>query len=62
MRAELDKAVDLLLGSHAMWEDLVAEVQRTKWDAGAPAKEPEVLLRFVRENEWPLAWFYTLMQ
>jgi 5'-3' exonuclease len=59
---KLKEAVGILLGTTATWEDLVAEVQRTKWDAGAPPKEPEALLRYVKENEWPLDWYYILMQ
>ena len=59
---KLKEAVGILLGTGVTWEDLVAEVQRTKWDAGAPPKEPEALLRYVKENEWPLDWYYILMQ
>jgi flap endonuclease-1 len=51
-----DPAVGLLCGEGVVWEEIVSEKQRAKWDAGVPAREPETLVALASANSWPRDW------
>jgi hypothetical protein len=46
----------LLRGDGVKWEDLLVDVQREKWTAGAPAVEMESLSSYCLDNMWPMDW------
>lgn len=57
---EIQRGAALLRGDGTMWEDMLAETQREKWAAGAPAVEVEPLRRHAVENMWPADWVRAL--
>jgi 5'-3' exonuclease len=53
----LERAVRLLQGLDVTGLDsLLDDYQRTKWERGAPPREPGALERFFAENGWPAEW------
>jgi hypothetical protein len=49
-------AAGLLRGDGVTLDTLLSELQRAKWDAGVPAREPETMAAMVAEAGWPLDW------
>lgn len=58
----MKRGVVLLRGEGVTWESVLVDVQREKWAAGAPAVEPEPLLRSCEENLWPMDWRRALLK
>lgn len=54
--AMMDSGAALLRGDGVTWEDLLVDVQREKWAAGAPAVEMESLSSYCLDNMWPMDW------
>ena len=54
--AAFDIGATLLRGDGMTWERLLSESQRHKWAAGAPAREPTVLVEFAEREGWPPEW------
>ena len=50
----------LLRGEGVTWEGLLSEKQRTKWNAGRPAVEPDTLKAMAEKGGWPVDWMGTL--
>jgi 5'-3' exonuclease len=57
----LETNVDQLTGAGVVWERLLADSQREKMAAGAPAREPENLAAFCTAQSWPADWLGILM-
>jgi 5'-3' exonuclease len=50
------QGVALLRGDGVLWEDIVSEKQRTKWDLGPPSCEPENIVTMATKHGWPSDW------
>lgn len=57
----LETNVEQLMGTSVLWDRLLAESQREKWAAGAPAREPENLAEICEAQGWPTDWMGVLM-
>jgi 5'-3' exonuclease len=57
----LEENVDQLMGAGQTWEKLLADSQREKWTAGAPAREPENLTVLCESQGWPADWLRVLL-
>ena len=55
--AGMEAGVALLTGAGIVWEEIVGEKQRTKWDLGRQPPEPDNLATFVG---WPADWVSVL--
>jgi hypothetical protein len=58
----MERGVALLSGTGVVWEEIVGEKQRVKWNTGAPACEPDTLAILVTANSWPCDWCEVLGQ
>jgi 5'-3' exonuclease len=56
----LEEAARMLRSEGILWDDIVSEKQREKWDSGPSAKEPIVLTTIASSNGWPLEWISVL--
>lgn len=56
--SEMEHGVTLLTGSGIIWEEIVSEKQRVKWDLGRQPPEPENLAAFA--VGWPADWVSVL--
>lgn len=52
----MKRGIALLQGEGVTWESVLGDAQREKWVSGAPAIEPDPLLRSCEENLWPMDW------
>jgi hypothetical protein len=56
----LAHSAEMLRGDGVMWDTLLNERQRSKWDAGRPAVEAEALQAFHAKAGWPADWLGVL--
>jgi len=52
----MERGAAMLRGDGVVWTALMSEKQRTRWEAGAPVREPEKIAALIAANGWPAAW------
>jgi len=58
--SEMQEGMALLTGTGILWEEIVGEKQREKWDAGLKPCEPDALRIFASAGGWPVEWVNVL--